>query len=106
MQNKLVKVEKQIRSIKQKLMQIDEMRPGVLTIQYHTIPTNTKKYPFYQISYTLNMKSHSNYIRKKFVRDVEKQIRNYKIFKMLTKRWVNLSIRHAKLKLDIALDKS
>lgn len=101
MQSKLARIEKQIRRIKQKLMRIDEMRPGALTVQHHTIPTNTKKYPFFQISYTRDMKSHSNYIRKEFVKDVKKQIENYKRFKKLVKQWIDLAIAHSKLKIDI-----
>ena len=101
MQNKLTRIEKQIKGIKRQLLGIDEMRPGSLTRQYR-IPED-KKHAFYQISYTRKMKSHSNYVRREFVVDVKRQIKNYKLFKLLTTRWVDLAIQHSKLKVDIAI---
>ena len=101
MQSKLDRIEKQIQSIKEKLQQIGEMRPGSLTRQYHFL-SKDRKYPYYQISYTRDMKSHTGYLRKELVDDTKKQIKNYRIFKSLIKRWVDLAIQHAKIKIDIA----
>ena len=103
MHNKLARIKRQIQGIKRQLLGISEMRPGSLTRQYR-LPED-KKYAFYQISYTHEMKSHSNYVRKEFLEDVKKQIKNYRLFKSLTKRWVDLAIQHSKLKVDIALKK-
>jgi Skp family chaperone for outer membrane proteins len=100
-QNKLAGIEKEIRGIKQQLVSIGEMRPGSLTRQYHS--PKDKKGAFYQLSYTHNMRSRTDYVRKEFVDDLKQQIKNYKRFKKLMKRWVDISIEYSKLKLDTTI---
>jgi hypothetical protein len=99
----LGRIQKQIKGIKKELQKIGEMRPGSLSRQ--NVSQNGKKYPYYQISYTYNMKSRTDYIKKEFVADLQQQIDNYRRFKKLVKRWVDLAMRHSKLKIDIALKK-
>jgi hypothetical protein len=88
-------IEKRIERIKSEIAEIGEMRPGSLTQQYKD--RQRKSGPFYQLSYTHEMKSRTNYIRKDFVSMVRKQIKNYKRFKKLTTEWVALGIEHSKL---------
>jgi hypothetical protein len=97
---KLSQLEKEMDKIKQELMTIGEMRPGSLTCQYR-IPKN-KIGPFYQISYTYKMKSHTEYVRPEFFALTKQQITNYKRFRELVKKWVDLAIKHAKLKIKLA----
>jgi len=52
------------------------------------------------------MKSHPEYVRDEFVAEVREQIKNYRRFKRLTNRWVDLVIKHAKLKMKIKVKKS
>jgi len=99
----LNRIQKQIEHIKQQLQKIGEMRPGSLTRQM--VSQNNQKYPYYQISYTYNMRSRTEYVKKEFVGDLKRQIKNYRNFKKLTKRWVDLAILHSKLKIDIASKK-
>jgi hypothetical protein len=99
----LNRIQKQIERIKQELQKIGEMRPGSLTRQM--VSQNNKRYPYYQLSYTYNMQSRTDYVKKEFARDLKRQINNYKNFKKLTKRWVDLAILHSKLKIDIASKK-
>lgn len=99
--NTLAAIEKEIRDIKRQLVSIGEMRPGSLTRQYQS--PKDKKRPFYQISYTHDMHSRTDYVRKEFVDDLKQQIKNYRRFKKLIKRWVDISIQHSKLKLDITI---
>ncbi|MGC8685698.1 MAG: DUF6788 family protein, partial [bacterium] len=54
-------------------------------------------------SYTHNMHSRTDYVRKEFVDDLKQQIKNYRRFKKLMKRWVDISIEHSKLKLDTTI---
>ena len=98
--NKLTAIKKEIRQIKQQLMCIGEMRPGSLSRQ--NVSQYGKKYPYYQISYTYNMKSRTDYIKNAFVDDLKQETNNYKRFKKLVKRWVDLAMRHSKLKIDLA----
>ena len=98
--NQLSRIQKQISGIKQELQQIGEMRPGILTRQF--VSQKDKKYPYYQLSYTYNMQSRTDYVRKEFVSDLKQQNKNYRRFKKLIKRWVDLAMIYSKLKIAIA----
>lgn len=101
MKDKRIKqIEEQIQKIKQELTEIGEMRPGSLTRQYRD--PKEKIGPYYQISYTLKMKSHTEYVRPSFVKDVKSQIASYKHFKKLMEKWVQLAIIHSQLKMKLA----
>ena len=101
MKNKeLRQVEKRIEKIKRELQGIGEMRPGSLTRQYR-IPKD-KVGPYYQISYTYKMKSHTEYVRSAFIKQIKIQIVNYKRFKKLIETWIKLGIEHSKKKMAIA----
>jgi hypothetical protein len=96
---KLTQIEQRIEKAKTKLVLIEEMRPGSLTQQYKHSEDQTGAY--YQISYTLDMKSRTEYVRKECVSDIRKQIANYKRFKKLTTEWIKLSIEHSKLSMKL-----
>jgi hypothetical protein len=101
MQHKRLKtIEKQIRGVKRELGRIGPMRPGSLTCQYKS--PKEKKGAFYQLSYTHNMKSRTEYVRKEFVRDLQYQIANYRRFRVLTKRWVDLAIEYSRESIALA----
>jgi len=100
MKKRLRQIEKRIERIKEQLCEIGEMRPGSLTKQYKD-PKN-KKGPYYQLSYTLAMKSRTEYIRKDFVKEIRRQVRNYNRYKQLTSEWIALSIEHSKLTMKLA----
>jgi|TARA_Y100000310_G_C20634984_1_gene790672 hypothetical protein len=95
-------IEKRIEKIKSEIAEIGEMRPGSLTQQYKD--RQRESGPFYQLSYTHEMKSRTNYIRKEFVSMVRQQIKNYKRFKKLTTEWVALGIEHSKLSMKLKKD--
>ena len=94
---KLRELEKRIEQIKRELQQITEMRPGSLTRQYR-IPQD-KVGPYYQLSYTHKMKSHTEYVRKEFVTEIRKQIAQYRRFKRLVQQWVDLAIEHSQVQM-------
>ena len=87
---KLLQIENRINTIKSALTETGEMRPGSLTEQYKD-PVN-KTGAYYQLSYTLNMKSRTDYIRKGYVKIIRRQVENYKKFKQLNEEWIRLSI--------------
>ena len=95
MKNQINQIEKRIEWIKSELAKIGEMRPGSLTKQYKDPQKKTGSY--YQLSYTLDMKSKTEYIRKDCVSDIRHQIKQYKRYKQLNAEWVSLSIEHSKL---------
>jgi hypothetical protein len=100
MQKKLAQIELKIVGIKEELLRIGEMRPGSLTYQYQK--PKEKKGGFYQISYTYQMKSKTEYVRPEFVADLKKQIIMFKRFKELVQLWTDLAIKHSKLKTKLA----
>lgn len=96
---RLSQVKKRISKIKAQLCVIEEMRPGSLTSQYKNPKDQTGRY--YQLSYTLEMKSRTDYIPKDSVEDIRREIKNYKKFKDLVNEWVHLGIEQSKLKLKL-----
>ena len=100
---KLLQIENRIKKIKSALTGIGEMRPGSLTEQYKD-PVN-KTGAYYQLSYTLNMKSRTDYIRKGYVKIIRRQVENYKKFKQLNEEWIRLSIERSKLEMKLDNDR-
>ena len=92
-------IEKRIAAIKAELATIEEMRPGSLTRQYKDPKRRTGAY--YQLSYTREMKSRTEYVPRQRVRDVRRQIANYKRFRALIAKWIALSIELCRLKMKI-----
>jgi len=97
---RLKQIEKEIQKIKEELQRIGEMRPGTLSKQYRN--PKDKKGAFYQLSYTYKMKSKSEYVRPQHVAALRLQIKTYRKFKSLIEKWVDLSLEHSKLKIDLA----
>ena len=90
-------IEQEINEIKGKLMAINKMRPGSLTCQYKN--PKEKLGANYQISYTFKMKSRTDYVKAACVEDMQFQIAEYKSFRALTDRWVELAIMHSNLEM-------
>ena len=93
-------IRNRIHQIKAELAAIDDMRPGSLTRQYKDPENQSGAY--YQLSYTRQMKSRTDYVARECVREVRREIANYKQFKALTAEWVDLSIEHSRLKMKLA----
>ena len=102
-QKRFEQIERRIARIKEELQTMEPMRPGSLTRQYKD-PENSAG-AYWQISYTRQMKSRTEYVRREWVREVRKQIVTHKRFKRLIDQWVDLSIEHSKLSMKIAKTK-
>jgi len=96
----LKRIEAQIRKIKEQLLKIGEMRPGSLTRQYKR--PKDRKGAYYQLSYTRNMRSRTEYVRPDFAGEIRRQIAVYKRFRKLVDRWVELAIEHSRLQMNQA----
>jgi hypothetical protein len=96
---RLAQIDKRIGKIKAEFAAIEEMRPGSLTRQYKDPDSGSGAY--YQLSYTLDMKSRTDYISRHWVSDVRRQVGNYKRFKSLSAEWVALSIERCKLMMKL-----
>ena len=76
------------------------MRPGSLTRQYKDPQHHTRAY--WQISYTGQMKRRTEYVRQESVKAFRRQIATHKRFKRLVDEWIELSIEHSRLTIEIA----
>lgn len=94
-EKRIQQIERRIERIKQALSQIGPMRPGSLTRQ-HKDPRR-KAGAYWQISYTRRMKSRTEYVRRKCVPEVRRQIENHKRFKRLIDQWIDLDIERSQL---------
>jgi len=95
----LDQIDKRIGKIKVEMAAIGEMRPGSLTRQYKDPGSGSGAY--YQLSYTLDMKSRTDYIPRNWVREVRGQVGNYKRFKSLSAQWVALSVERCRLTMKL-----
>ena len=93
----LAGIKKRIQKIKAALTAIDAMRPGSLTRQYKDPKNQSGAY--YQLSYTREMKSRTEYVPRQCLPEVRREIRHYKRFKALTAEWVALGIEQSRLKM-------
>jgi hypothetical protein len=100
---RIQQIERRIDRIKEELNKIGSMRPGSLTRQYRDPENGTGA--FWQISYTRQMKSRTEYVRKEWVADIRKQIATHKRFKRLIDQWIDLGIEHSQLTMRIAITK-
>ena len=100
MDKKLDQITKKITKIKAELMLIGEMRPGSLTYQYQK--PKEKKGGFFQISYTYQMKSRTEYVKAEFVDDLRSQVETFKKFKGLVQKWTDLAILYSQMKVKLA----
>ena len=102
-QKRMEQIERRIARIKEELQTMGPMRPGSLTRQYKDPPKGAGAY--WQISYTRQMKSRTEYVRREWVTEVRKQIGMYKRLKRLIDQWVDLGIEHSQLTMQIAKTK-
>ena len=91
--DKAKRIDQRIEKIKQALAELGEMRPGSLSVQ-----TRSWGGQYHQLSYTHLGKGRTEYVPPKRVREVKRQLANYRKFKELTQEWVNLAIELCKLK--------
>ena len=100
---RIQQIERRIARIKEELQTIGPMRPGSLTRQYKDPENRTGAY--WQISYTRQMKSRTEYVRREWVAEVRQRIATHKRFKRLVDQWIDLSIEYSKLSMQIAKTK-
>ena len=101
---RLQQIEQQIETIKKQLQAITIVRPGSLTRQYRD--PKKRSGAFHQLSYTHQMKSRTDYVRAPFVEEIQQQIRDYKRFKKLVARWVDLGIEYSRLSMKDQIERA
>jgi hypothetical protein len=96
----LKNLDRQIRQIQQTLAGLGPLRPGTLSRQYRQ--PQQRRGAYYQLSYTFQMRSCTEYVRPEAVAEVRQETARYKRYKRLNARWVSLAIRRAKLRVKLA----
>ena len=96
MSTPLERTEQQIARVKQELLALGPMRPGSISRQYR-LPQQ-KQRPFYQISYTHRMRSHSEYVRPENLQTLTRETSTFKRFKKLIDRWITLALKASQLR--------
>ena len=96
---RLEQINKRIERIKAELTAIEDMRPGSLTRQYKDPESQTGAY--YQLSYTREMKSRTEYVPRQCLRELRREISTYRRFKVLISEWTTLGIEHSRLKMKL-----
>ena len=98
---RLAKIDKEIEVIKARIAEIGVVRPGSLTRQYKDPKYKTGAY--YQISYTHRMRSRSAYLRPENLAALRRETANFKRFKKLVDRWVELALAASQLRTKLGI---
>ena len=95
-----------IQEIKRQLVALGDMRPGAISLQYNVCGTPNcrckdpklpqKHGPYYQLSYTYDGKSTTEFVKRDALEDTRTLLNNYATFRKLTEEWVALSLCIAK----------
>jgi hypothetical protein len=105
---RLQALEEKIRKIKDQIAALGDLRPGALSEQYNVCGNPRcrckadpplKHGPYHQLSFTLNGKSTTQFVRKGDVSEVRKQVRNYQRLRQLVDRWIMLAMELSRLRL-------
>jgi len=62
----------------------------------------TNQEAYWQVSYTRRMKSRTEYVRQECVKELRRRIATHKRFKRLIDQWIDLSIEHSRLTMQMA----
>lgn len=88
-----------IEAVRGDLNQIGNMRPGSVTKQLRK--RGDKEWSCWQLSYTLNGVSKTEYVRDEFLTQIKNEIAEYKKFKTLNEKLVELSVALSKEKIQL-----
>ena len=98
-QKRIRQIERRIDRIKTALLEIGPMRPGSLTRQYKNPQRHAGAY--WQISYTRRMKSRTEYVPG-MGEGPSSPDRESQAIQGLVEQWIDLSIEHSQLTMQVA----
>ena len=108
-------LEAQIEKLKQEIVRLGDLRPGKLSQQYNVCgkadcrckaDPPQKHGPYYQVSFTRNGKSSTQFVREEDLAVVRQQLSNYQRLRELIDRWITLGMELSRLKLQQPSDRS
>jgi hypothetical protein len=102
-------LEAQIEKLKQEIVRLGDLRPGKLSQQYNVCgkadcrckaDPPQKHGPYYQVSFTRNGQSSTQFVREEDLAVVRQQLSNYQRLRELIDRWITLGMELSRLKLQ------
>ena len=108
-------LEARIENLKQAIVRLGDLRPGKLSQQYNVCgkadcrckaDPPQKHGPYYQLSFTRNGKSSTQFVRKEDLAVVRQQLSNYQRLRELIDRWITLGMELSRLKLQPSSERS
>ena len=103
-------LEARIAQLKQEIVSLGaDLQPGILTQQYNVCgkagcrckaDPPQRHGPYYQLSFTRQGKSRTQFVKAADLRLVRRQVRNYQRLRTLVDRWINWGMKLARLELD------
>lgn len=102
-------IEHRIAAIKRALSGLGPVRPGSISRQYNVCGNPTcrckadpsqRHGPYYQLSYTHQRKSSSEFVREQDLSEVQRHLHNYARLRALVDEWIGLGIEQARLVRD------
>ena len=115
MNRRPLSLEAQIAKLKQAIVRLGDLRPGKLSQQYNVCgkadcrckaDPPQKHGPYYQLSFTRNGKSSTQFVRNEDLAVVRQQLRNYQRLRELIDRWITLGMELSRLRLQQSPEQS
>jgi len=100
-------IERRIAAIKRALSALGPLRPGSLSRQYNVCGSlqcrckadpAQRHGPYYQLSYTHQRKSSSEFVREPDLPEVQRQLDTHARLRALVEEWIGLGIQQARLR--------
>lgn len=104
-------LDAKIAKLKGALATLGDLRPGTLSEQYNVCgkpgcrckaSPPRKHGPYYQVSFTWQGKSQTQFVRREDVPAVRRQLRNYQRLRALVDTWISVGLEQSRLRLDEA----
>lgn len=104
-------LERKIATVKTQLMALGDLRPGSLSEQYNVCGTPgcqckadppRRHGPYYQVSFTWQGRSKSQFVRRAQVAQVRQHLRNYQRLRALVEQWIAAGLELSRLRLTTA----
>ena len=98
-------IEHRIAALKRDLFSLGPLRPGSISRQYNVCGNpncrckadpSQRHGPYYQLSYTHQRTSSSEFVREQDLREVQLQLDNYERLRALVDEWISLGIQQAR----------
>ena len=105
--NRQAQLEATIDALKQELLTLGDLRPGTLSEQYNVCgkagcackaDPPRKHGPYFQVSFTWQGRSHTQFVRQENVATTRQQLRTYERLRTLVEAWIAAGLELAALR--------